>query len=380
MGNLTEDLIIDILVRLPVKSIIKFSCVCKVWHKLLNNNTNLDFVKLKLKYDIEIGNNKLLLTKGNLLNSINYDPLSLSATSRPILLSDEIVKIDHPAMDAGTRILSTCNGLIFASTPIGYDIYIWNPVTKEYKILPYTKSIMCRMRYVYEIGCGFGYDCGIEDYKVVAIVHDKNSNYSDVEVYTLGLDTWRMSSSIPYRLAKGGPAGVFFNGALNWLAQSCSGTKLQVLLSFDMKDEIFVEIHQPENLDKFNYKFVGVLGGCLSMLCSVGKVGFEVWVMQDYGVKESWTTLFKIDQLMSVDIPSFHYLRRIVSLKNGEILLEIRLDGEQDDTTFIVYDQKREKARVVKILKMENEILRNHSRIFGIVVKSRVEEVLYSFR
>lgn len=75
MGNLTEDLIIDILVRLPVKSIIKFSCVCKVWHKLLNNNTNLDFVKLKLKYDIEIGNNKLLLTKGNLLNSINYDPI-----------------------------------------------------------------------------------------------------------------------------------------------------------------------------------------------------------------------------------------------------------------------------------------------------------------
>ncbi|XP_026382642.1 F-box/kelch-repeat protein At3g23880-like [Papaver somniferum] len=150
---------------------------------------------------------------------------------------------------------------------------------------------MCRMRYVYEIGCGFGYDCGIQDYKVVAIVDNKNTNCSDVEVYTLGLDPWRRSSSIPYRLAKGGPAGVFFNGALHWLAQSCSGTKLQVLLSFDMKDEIFVEIHQPENLDKFDYKFVGVLGGCLSMLCSVGKVGFEVWVMQDYGVTDSWTTL-----------------------------------------------------------------------------------------
>ncbi|XP_026384168.1 F-box/kelch-repeat protein At3g23880-like [Papaver somniferum] len=217
----------------------------------------------------------------------------------------------------GTRILSTCNGLIFASSPDVYGgIYIWNPVTKEHKFI---KPVMSGFRYVCEIGWGFGYDCGIQDYKVVSIVHYKNSpsNYSHVEVYTLGLNSWRTSLCIPYRLARGGPAGVFSNGALHWLTQSCSGTKLQVLLSFDVKDE-------------------------------------------DYGVRQSWTTLFKIDQLMTVDIPSFHYLRRTVLLRNGEILLEIQLDAG-GDTLFVVYDAKRERARIVKILKKENERLQNHS-------------------
>ncbi|XP_026382643.1 F-box/kelch-repeat protein At3g06240-like [Papaver somniferum] len=222
------------------------------------------------------------------------------------------------------------------------------------------KPYVHQMKYIAEIGYGFGYDCGIEDYKVVAVINSEEYlNVSYVGVYTLGSDSWKTISSIPYKLAKGYNnvrfpvfPGVFLNGALHWLAQSFSGNGLQVLLSFDMKDEIFAEIHQPENLDKFDYKFVGLLGGCLCMLCSVG---FEVWVMQHYGVRESWTKLLEMDQLMTVDIPSFHYLRRTVSLRNGEILLEIQLDaGDKmdggEDTAIIVYDPKWERTRIVKIL------------------------------
>lgn len=39
---------------------------------------------------------------------------------------------------------------------------------------------------------------------------------------------------------------------------------------------------------------VGVLEGCLCLLAKVDKVGVEVWVMQDYGVRESWTKRFHL--------------------------------------------------------------------------------------
>ncbi|XP_026410024.1 F-box/kelch-repeat protein At3g06240-like [Papaver somniferum] len=107
----------------------------------------------------------------------------------------------------------------------------------------------------------------------------------------------------------------------------------KVLLSFDIADERFLEISQPdEKWEKFDYKFVGVVGERLCMLCSVSKVGFEVWVMNDYGIKESWTKLFQIDQVTR----PLNYLRNIVDLGNGEILLD-----DEKSNNFILYDPNK---------------------------------------
>lgn len=48
---------------------------------------------------------------------------------------------------------------------------------------------------------------------------------------------------------------------------------------------------------------LGVLGGCLSV-CTCSNLTFEsheaaeIWMMKDYGVKESWEKVFAIPQLM----------------------------------------------------------------------------------
>lgn len=134
-----------------------------------------------------------------------------------------------------------------------------------------------------------------------------------------------------------------------------------------MKD--FKKYSQPddENWEKFDYKFVGVVGGYLCMLCSACNIGFEIWVMNDYGVKASWAKLFHIDQVMS---RPFNYLRSIIDLRNNEILLD-----DEKSNSFILYDTKR-KSRI-KHLRIFNVIFMCMWRAWFQLIRVRVREYGY---
>ncbi|XP_075086133.1 F-box protein CPR1-like [Nicotiana tabacum] len=61
-----------------------------------------------------------------------------------------------------------------------------------------------------------------------------------------------------------------------------------------------------------DFKFMpclGVLGSVLSVLCDSRKTDTDVWVMNEYGVKESWTKMFTInypvDRVGNMLVPPF---------------------------------------------------------------------------
>ncbi|MCL7032253.1 hypothetical protein MKW94_000196, partial [Papaver nudicaule] len=56
---LPEEIIGDILPRLPAKSVLRFRCVCKSWLKLFRNP---NFVKHHLKYAKQRNSTNLLLS------------------------------------------------------------------------------------------------------------------------------------------------------------------------------------------------------------------------------------------------------------------------------------------------------------------------------
>ncbi|XP_026390904.1 F-box protein At3g07870-like [Papaver somniferum] len=189
--------------------------------------------------------------------------------------------------------------------------------------------------------------------KDMSVCSKRNTEVSRVEIYTLGSDSWKTSMScIPYKLS-GEEPGVFVNGALHWLANTFTSNnnyKPRVIVSFDLEEEIFKEIPLPEEvrMDDFDYRFVDVLRGCLCLLCSVSKVGFVIWEMKNYGVRKSWTKLYKTDPqlMMALDIPTYHYIRSAVFLQNGEILLQIRLhDGQRYSSSF----EWQKRSTVVRI-------------------------------
>ncbi|XP_026443456.1 F-box/kelch-repeat protein At3g06240-like [Papaver somniferum] len=189
------------------------------------------------------------------------------------------------------------------------------------------------MNDIIDISYGFGYDSKSYDYKFVSIFSETDSyGCSAADIYTLRSDSWKKRCyGFPCKLSNGQP-GVFLTGALHWFAKSCMNGK-RFILSFDLEEETSKELLLPaEHLDHFDYEFLDVLRGFLCLLCSVSNVKFEIWEMKDYGVRESWSKLFKIDQqqlmTMSIGIQSCHYIKRAVSLRNGEILLEIMAKGQ----------------------------------------------------
>ena len=68
-----------------------------------------------------------------------------------------------------------------------------------------------------------------------------------------------------------------------------------------MREEVFRTIKMPDfgDVSHSNYfgKTLGVLGNCIALIIYDKRViekNFEIWVLREYGVKESWTNLYKI--------------------------------------------------------------------------------------
>ncbi|XP_026416370.1 F-box protein CPR1-like [Papaver somniferum] len=176
---------------------------------------------------------------------------------------------------------------------------------------------------------GFGYDYKTDDYKLVRLVIDWDLKCSDVDVNTLGSNTWKNTPSIPYYPYYQGISGVLFNGVLHWIAR-IFGNDSTVMICFDIVNERFEEVAVPEAPMPYQKEpnwegnvfsmTVGVLEGYLCLGLHVFNVCVDVWMMEDYGVQKSWIKSFSITQK---SITNSTYCALIWSFKNNEILLEV---------------------------------------------------------
>ncbi|RZC79236.1 hypothetical protein C5167_003431 [Papaver somniferum] len=300
-STLPQDMIIDILTRLPVTSISRFKCVCKSWLDLFD-----DIQFRKLHYDrinIQKKSNliKIIAGKRNDLYSIDvYDSGKVS----------EVVKIvDYPfynekyrESDDNLGILGSYNGLV-CIRPRFDLICFWYPSTKDYRIVSKvqqteTPSSWCRF--------GFSYDLKTLDYKLVSFESFMDERRgSQIMVYSLASNSWSTTPyNMPYTLAcRARPISLYFNGALHWLTDDS-----KVLVSFDLGDR------------------------------------GDVWVMEEYGVRESWTKRFTVPQRTI----NFVYFRPIDYLLNGEqILLSVRSQNTCSNV-LVCYNPKSKRAKILK--------------------------------
>ncbi|KAL0014068.1 hypothetical protein SO802_001137 [Lithocarpus litseifolius] len=215
-----------------------------------------------------------------------------------------------------------------------YRIALRNPANKEFKVLP-TSHVNCpsHVDYTYE-GFKFGYDHKSSDYKVDRIVSFGDDSIVGpdrpplVEVYTLSTDSWRQINTVLDASNLSDPCKfeIYLNGAYHWLAyrseQPWPHGDTELIISFDMSDEVFQIIRMPEleDVSGMNLKTFSVLNDCLALIFysaeeTVTVKNFDIWMMYEYGVKESW-----IKQL--VVGPALVGIERPLGFaKNGELLL-----------------------------------------------------------
>ncbi|XP_026440586.1 F-box/kelch-repeat protein At3g06240-like [Papaver somniferum] len=189
--------------------------------------------------------------------------------------------------------LSACQGLSWIRTTKNSceEFYIWNSISKECKKIPMTQEV----NYYKLGGYGFGHDYKTDNYKLVMVTDNWDSKCSDVDVYTLGSNSWKRIQSIPYSLSEIDCyfEGVSFKGSLHWLAHTFDeNQKCNELVRFDIINERFQNVALPSlpkessEKSKFNIK-VGEFGGCMCVVFQVFNLRVDVSMMQEYGVRDS---------------------------------------------------------------------------------------------
>ncbi|KAM3377722.1 hypothetical protein P3S68_010135 [Capsicum galapagoense] len=283
-----EEIVMNILSRLPVRSLQRFKCVSPFWSALISDHYFTMKHLNRAKNDL---NSQRLLTANY---HVGFNSFSLSS---PVQVIENEQRLDGP--------------------PNYYSIQSILLPSQEY-------ALRC---WVF----GLGYDATGDDYKILAA--DLNvGSFGNVSVRILPLKSgsWRKIDKYPtgMRLSSGYSDCVrssltFIHGAFHWLIYK---SPCYTIMSFNISNEVYREIPLLDWMYRmWMFKIdhgVQVLRGMLYYYSTHNIEGcpstFKLWTMKDYGVKESWIQWLTIRE-MGVGSAIPHCV-----FADGEVLLRLR--------------------------------------------------------
>ncbi|KAJ4710091.1 F-box family protein [Melia azedarach] len=291
------EITVDIFSKLPVKSLCRFKCLSKLFLSLINNP---QFMKTHLSQS-QTKSQKLLHILGPKFYSLDLESIPSSALPHKFVA----LNIDFPVRTC-IPMYGSCNGLLFLSIGHSPDdesygmCCVYNPSTRELKSVPECNLVAAGDECL--LFQGFGYDDSTDDYKYVMITYFRR----EIFVYSLRTNNWKMlpDKFIGYKrpyfvLSK---FGDFLNGSIHWAAFSLHILEY-VIVAFELVDERFKILPIPVPTSHVTAKgyvlFTGneVLGACIFTVFRLNDTDNfgrqpQLWVMKEYGVKESWSRIF----------------------------------------------------------------------------------------
>ncbi|XP_062000664.1 F-box/kelch-repeat protein At3g06240-like [Rosa rugosa] len=335
---LPPEIMDDILLWLPAKSLCRFKCVSKPWKAMISDT---HFVKRHINRatenkDVFLQRRRVIFTDAadNGLYTLDLD--EFLKNHKHVLLKNHAADTDNGIDNdddeedeqvAATKLdyiyreqpsvrvpfFHSCNGLILLELS-DLELYLVNPATSESKHLAKPPLDYYEFHnYNYHL-YGFGFDSSSSQYQLVQgdiCIHDDDIFLgwwgTWFSVYNFETDSWRhkLSSPHPYIPASSqmhrNENGVMLNGRFHWLMKS--------LKRYNYDDEAFVivaldaplirtrEIPLPPELSSGSQ--LVKLGAFREWLCITlatvephhAETYSEFWVMKEYGVRESWTKM-----------------------------------------------------------------------------------------
>ncbi|GER48382.1 F-box family protein [Striga asiatica] len=318
---LNEDVLVEILARLPVKVLLRFRTVCKSWKSM-----------------ILIGSPEFRSTC--CLNNDHHRPADPSWLE----LLDFPFKSHH--------IVGSINGLICVSmsrtcvseVQAVISFMLWNPTIRRHVYLPdltFTKPGISRPP------IEFGYDPTTDDYKIVVLTVPAEFN-----VYSLNSNAWRRGNLLVHQCPNSKisfcSTGAFVGGKMHWLL--CKDLvdyevgmmrRSFSLYSFDVAQEVFEEVALPPQ-DPAAARFI--------IIPQVAVLGDSLLVGQlAYNSHNSWTNIWV--QIATGDWKKLYRFEArtwfVCVLKNGELVVD---RGGQDGGRYSCLSAYDPRARQFKDL------------------------------
>ncbi|KAK0591219.1 hypothetical protein LWI29_037202 [Acer saccharum] len=333
MDCLPREIILNILSRLPVTSLLQSKFVCKAWFNLVQ-----DPLLVSMHFSRATRNDPCLILHSD--SPIRNQLYSLELSD--FIKDDRRVKKIHDPVLPQFNVVGSCKGLLcLVDSSEENLLYVYNPFSRNYIMLPKSEEVLNQST-VY----GFGFNQTANKFKVIQAVNPHPTRaprrrqigllsfQAEVQILTLGSPAWRPLGKLPYRRIYQEPSQVLVCGRIHWSASLGSDCPI---ISFDFEDEQFREVQKPDCGDWPNMDLVD-FGGCLATV-SKGYSNFEIWVMKEYDVKESWIKEFNIGNHVPRSLEEADWnsakpfcnskldqnssTNRVVGLlKNGKVLLE----------------------------------------------------------
>jgi hypothetical protein len=219
-GLLPDEIIVEVLLRLPVKSIMRFRVVCRSWAALFCTD---EFCRLYMATPKAAPPKLLFVSPTATSDSKEVYSCCPSGPKDELLFT-----LDSACGNSMQLVMpATCHGLSLLLDDAAPAYYICNAATRAVTRLPPFRSV------IWHTSTGLGFDVRTRKYKVVRLIRGTRHDNERVrcELYTHGggdADLWRPpTGGIPFGLCRFAAAAVanvatynlppvFANGSLYW--------------------------------------------------------------------------------------------------------------------------------------------------------------------
>ncbi|OMO98459.1 hypothetical protein COLO4_13858 [Corchorus olitorius] len=316
-SQLPEEICMEILERLSVKSLIRFKAVCKSWKSLISTPYFFD-----RHFDRSVANsNKLgiILTKEYKyyvpLCLISFYTLNFSPTSL-----GETTCIEHTLIRCKeAKPLGWCRGLLLLGVDFShYKLLLWNPSTNESKEISDPPNR--RLEYKCISASALGYDFNVKSHKIVLIYKSKSGKCENyISVYTLKTNSWTsVDLDTDHKVASYNIFPItLVNGAPHWVKTHNIHYEIEY---FDFAVNKFEVVPHPGDYDIRVLKAPPNLydaGGHLCIGYEIYEddgIKLEIWVMK----KDCWSKLWMSFEDNKVPLPICFAKNINVSLQLGD--------------------------------------------------------------
>ncbi|OMO52202.1 hypothetical protein COLO4_37365 [Corchorus olitorius] len=297
------DLLTEILLRLPVKSLLRFKSVSKAWHSLISD-PNFSHRLFPDPHNIS----GLIMHKNSQLINPEHEfvPLGDKPIDAPF---NCLTFINHPL---GLKIIQSCHGLLLCSSfrdqDFKYDYYIYNPTTKQFIALPppgNQDTIVTRVSLAfdpaksphYKVVCVRNPDPGLvlEDQ---VDDHDPYSSYlyQQIEIYSSQTHSWRLSGN-PFVAHVNilFERGLFCNGFIHWINTM---DKDSHSLYFNVEEEEVRELPMPPipvGWEERRCRYFGESRGHLHLIESYGPRTTLLDIYEIESDYSGWSVRYRVD-------------------------------------------------------------------------------------
>ena len=227
---LPDEVVREILYRLPAKSLIRFRCVSKSWNSLITSSAIIDS-HLTQSLSHPSNSSKLIFRYFDNTAKVEHYKFIHNDSS-----FDQYQYVEFPLTNC-FRLIGFVNRLFCLIQD--EQFILWNPCIRKFITLPKDYDhVLSRS--------GFGFDTRTNDYKVMRIAipyAPEEAKQRLVEVYSLKEGSWRRKASAAASLSPGIKLDLwcrrdaFINGAVHFGVRDCINTpRLKVcpsVLSFD---------------------------------------------------------------------------------------------------------------------------------------------------